>query len=172
MGEISKVSTGYPFDSKDFSDDGKYLVITNGNIQDDSATVNSSIGNHITIDDEKIKSAYLLDIGDILVTMDGTVGRTAKVAENGQILAQRVGRIKASDNEEFLYQWLNTGAFSKAMLELSHGGTIKHISLDEIRSFESPVPGNPNERQKVGEYFRNLDSLITLHQRKLETMKK
>ncbi|WP_329778854.1 restriction endonuclease subunit S [Allisonella histaminiformans] len=166
VSEVAFVSTGFPFDSKDFSDDGNFLVITNGNIQDTSPVVDDSLGNRISIDDNKIKSAYLLNIGDILVTMDGTVGRTAKVIMNGQILAQRVGRLKAFNSGNFLYQWLNTGTFSKEMSALSHGGTIKHISLDEIRSYEAMMPQNLDEQEKIGKYFDSLDNLITLHQRK------
>ena len=171
LSDVSVVSTGCPFDSKDFSDDGTYLVITNGNIQDTSANVDGTVGNRITVSVDKALNSYLLDIGDVLVTMDGTVGRTAKVSENGQILAQRVGRLKATIDSEFLYQWLNTGVFSKAMMELSHGGTIKHISLDEIRSFVSAVPTDADEQKQIGEYFKYLDNLITLHQRKLEKLK-
>lgn len=171
LGDIALVSTGCPFDSKDFSDDGDFLVITNGNIQDTSPVVDNSLGNRISIDDNKIKSTYLLDIGDILVTMDGTVGRTAKVIINGQILAQRVGRLKALNNSSFLYQWLNTGAFSKEMSILSHGGTIKHISLDEIRSYEAMIPQNDKEQEKIGKYFDNLDNLITSQQQELDGYK-
>lgn len=171
LGDIALVSTGCPFDSKDFSDDGDFLVITNGNIQDTSPVVDNSLGNRISIDDNKIKSAYLLDIGDVLVTMDGTVGRTAKVIINGQILAQRVGRLKALNNSSFLYQWLNTGAFSKEMSILSHGGTIKHISLDEIRSYEAMIPQNDKEQEKIGKYFDNLDNLITSQQQELDGYK-
>ena len=168
--DVAFVSTGFPFDSKDFSNDGDFLVITNGNIQDASPVVDDSLGNRISIDDNKIKSAYLLKIGDILVTMDGTVGRTAKVIINGQILAQRVGRLKAFNSGNFLYQWLNTGTFSKEMSALSHGGTIKHISLDEIRSYEAMMPQNSDEQEKIGKYFDNLDNLITLHQRKYDKL--
>lgn len=168
--EISVISTGYPFDSKSFSNDGKYLVITNGNIQDDSANVDDSIGNHVTITDKKVLSSYLLNIGDILVTMDGTVGRTAKVIKNDQILAQRVGRIKALINSEFLYQWLNTGTFSKTMIALSHGGTIKHISLNEIRSYKSRVPSLP-EQEKIADFFSALDEKIDLKEKEIEDVK-
>lgn len=142
------------------------MVITNGNIKDTSASVDGTVGNRITISDSLIKTMYLLDIGDILVTMDGTVGRTAKVVEHKQILAQRVGRLKATIDKEFLYQWISTGLFSNAMLELSHGGTIKHISLKEISSFSSFVPKNSKEQRKIGKCFESFDRLITLHQRK------
>ena len=39
LGEISEISTGFPFDSQEFNDEGEYLVITNSNIQDDSPVV-------------------------------------------------------------------------------------------------------------------------------------
>lgn len=43
--------------------------------------------------------------------MDGTVGRTAKVVDDNMILAQRVARLVANKNTEFVYQWLNQGSF-------------------------------------------------------------
>ena len=168
---LAEIKTGYPFDSDQFDESGEYLVITNGNIQNESEKVNSFVGNHIDITDDKILDAYLLNINDILVTMDGTVGRTAKVADKKLILAQRVGRLIPNINAEFLYQWLNTGSFFNNMKDLSHGGTIKHISLKDIGSYTAYLPKDNEEQIKIGDYFKNLDHLITLHQRKLELLK-
>ena len=164
--EMAVISTGYPFNSNEFSPEGKYLVITNGNIQDSFTNVDESVGNRITLLDRKILDSYILDIGDILITMDGTVGRTAKVAGNGLILAQRVGRVKPIGNTEFMYQALSTGDFSKAMTELSHGGTIKHISLNEISLFEFKSPVREREQNTVGKLLYLFDTLLSLHQRK------
>ena len=172
LGDIVKISTGFPFDSDSFTEDGNYLVITNGNIQDNSSIVVSTIGNHISVFDEDIISKYVLNVDDILVTMDGTVGRTAKVSKENMILAQRVGRLKATEDSEFIYQLLNAGNFSKDMLRKSHGGTIKHISLSEISSFETLFPVDKRERSKIGNHFKQLDTLIALHQRKLNKLKK
>ena len=166
LGEMAVISTGYPFNSNEFSPEGKYLVITNGNIQDSFTNVDESVGNRITLLDRKILDSYILDIGDILITMDGTVGRTAKVAGNGLILAQRVGRVKPIGNTEFMYQALSTGDFSKAMTELSHGGTIKHISLNEISLFEFKSPVREREQNTVGKLLYLFDTLLSLHQRK------
>lgn len=163
---MAVISTGYPFNSNEFSPEGKYLVITNGNIQDSFTNVDESVGNRITLLDRKILDSYILDIGDILITMDGTVGRTAKVAGNGLILAQRVGRVKPIGNTEFMYQALSTGDFSKAMTELSHGGTIKHISLNEISLFEFKSPVREREQNTVGKLLYLFDTLLSLHQRK------
>ncbi|OTO44254.1 hypothetical protein A5831_002282 [Enterococcus faecium] len=171
LSELAEVKTGFPFKNDDFIDGGNYLVITNGNIQNNSALVDGNIGNRISAVSDEIKDKYLLNYGDILVTMDGTVGRTAKVFEKNQILAQRVGRLVANTTPEFLYQWLNTGKFFGDMTKVSHGGTIKHISLSEISDFNAFVPVNEDERVKIGSLLLNIDKTITLHQRKLDLLK-
>ena len=38
--------------------------------------------------------------------------------------------------------------------------------------FDVNVPVDKKEQKKIGDYFRNLDNLITLHQRKLEKLKR
>ena len=51
------------------------------------------------------------------------------------------------------------------------GMAMPKLNQEVCRSI--PVSCPPFEEQKkIGDYFRNLDNLITLHQRKLETMKK
>ena len=47
---------------------------------------------------------------------------------------------------------------------------VPHLSLNDIREFPIRVP-NLEEQKKIGEYFSNLDNLITLHQRKLDKLK-
>lgn len=169
--QVAKIRTGYPFNSNEFTNDGKYLVITNGNIQTSLPIVDSSAGNRITMKDPRIVDEYVLNDGDILVTMDGTVGRTAKVIEKNQILAQRVGRLTAYENSEFLYQALQTGSFYKNMSLIGHGGTIKHISLSEIGSYKITMPDS-KEQNKVAEFFKNLDNQISIEEEKLAKLEK
>ena len=171
LGNIAVVKTGYPFDSNDFDDNGEYLVITNGNIQNDFHSVDSSRGNRIDIKTNTTLNEYVLNPNDILVTMDGTVGRTAKVEEQKQILAQRVGRLTAKSEAEFLYQFLNTGKFFEEMTLISHGGTIKHISLTEISNYRSYMPTSIEEQRKIGTFLSHLDNLLFLHQTELKKLK-
>jgi type I restriction enzyme S subunit len=165
LGEACRITTGFPFKSEDFRDDGNFLVLTNGNIQDDSPEVNDLSGNRILFREDSGLSKYVLDIDDILVTMDGTVGRSAKVAKHGQILAQRVARISGSLCQDYIFQILRAGAFEKEMAELSHGGTIKHISLNEIESFAFMCPSDLEEIKAISSCFNKIDTTIVLHQR-------
>ncbi len=166
LGEVADITTGYPFDSDDFDDDGQYLVITNGNIQNNLDTIDASIGNRINIDESSHINSYILELGDVVVTMDGTVGRSAKVTSRNQILAQRVGRLSAKSNYEFLYQLLNEGSFIIKMSELAVGGTIKHISLNEIYKYVSLFP-KQTEQTKIGNFFLQLDTLVNQHSSQL-----
>ena len=169
--DVSTIKTGYPFNSSDFDGNGVYRIITNGNIQDNSAFVDNSTGNKINILDKQIIKDYVLNIGDILVTMDGTVGRTAKVNNLYQVLAQRVGRLISNRSAEFLYQYLNTGEFHSLMTTVSVGGTIKHISLSDIGDFHTIKPTNDSEEYKIGAFLEKLDDLKALTEQKIEKLK-
>lgn len=55
--------------------------------------------------------------------------------------------------------------------EKVQGTSIKGITSAELLSKKIDVPIKYAEQQKIGEYFSNLDRLITLHQRKFEQLK-
>lgn len=52
-------------------------------------------------------------------------------------------------------------------LHVVQGSAIKGITKEDLLSKELIIP-SMEEQRKIGEYFRNIDRLITLHQRKLE----
>ncbi|WP_270277950.1 restriction endonuclease subunit S [Streptococcus infantarius] len=69
-------------------------------------------------------------------------------------------------NEDDIYFMVNTLKNIK-YIPASHE---RHwISI--FSEFNIPIPCNNVEQQKIGEYFSNLDHLITLHQRKCEQLK-
>ena len=42
----------------------------------------------------------------------------------------------------------------------------------DVENLDIKMPADTNEQKVIGEFFANLDRLITLHQRKLEEMKR
>ena len=46
------------------------------------------------------------------------------------------------------------------------------INKDEIGQVDVMLPTSADEQDKIGSFFSQLDTLITLHQRKLETLQK
>lgn len=55
-------------------------------------------------------------------------------------------------------------------LKFDDGVKQTNLSLKDVLSFEEYYP-EYDEQQKIGQYFSNLDNLITLHQRKCEELK-
>ena len=170
LGELGNVTTGKAFSSNEFNQKGEYLVITNKDISDSSRSQNV-LPDRINVSDEKLINKYNLSVNNILVTMDGVnLGKTAKFSNDKALLAQRVGRIQ-SNQLEFIYQVTASPEFVLTMRTLSVGNAIKHISLQQISNYTSFVPNSKAEQQKIGSFFKQLDSTIALHQRKLDLLK-
>ena len=56
------------------------------------------------------------------------------------------------------------------MKKMAASGTMQIVNKTEFSELLTMVP-KYDEQKKIGAYFRDLDNLITLHQRKLEKLK-
>ncbi len=102
---------------------------------------------------------------------------TARVGANAGSLYRHAGKVKISDNTvfiqasqniEFLYQLLIQFDIKK----LSFGTGQPLVKASELKSLELMMPTDMKEQMRIGVYFKNLDTLITLHQRKCDETKK
>ena len=77
-------------------------------------------------------------------------------------------------NPLFMQAWVKKESTKNFFLKASTEGASvcrKNIVWEELYKQELPVP-SIEEQTKVGDYFSNLDNLITLHQRKCDETKK
>lgn len=72
------------------------------------------------------------------------------------------------DNYYFAYM-LRSGSVRKSITFLAQGISRYNISKNKVMEIEIPLP-KTDEQQAIGAYFKHLDNLITLHQRKLEKL--
>ena len=102
---------------------------------------------------------------------------TARVGANAGSLYRHAGKVKISDNTvfiqaskniEFLYHLLTQFDIKK----LSFGTGQPLVKASELKNLELMMPTDINEQMKIGDYFKQLDNLITLHQRKCDDTKK
>ena len=106
------------------------------------------------------------DVGDLIMSVRAPAGAMGKTAYNA-VIGRGVAAIKGN---EFIYQLLvkmDSDGYWKA---LSCGSTFESLNSDNIKNADMLIP-DVSEQEKIGEYFANLDRLITLHQRKLEEEK-
>ena len=77
------------------------------------------------------------------------------------------------DNPEFLSIVLNGKNVERQLRRIVSSGArmdgLLNISFEEYTSIPILIPGR-SEQNKIADYFRNLDTLITLHQRELEKL--
>lgn len=174
LGEVANLLTGFPFESKKFVREGIKLVrgmnVKRGYL-DFSEELCECWSSSQGLDN------YLLNSGDILIQMDGAlIGKSyAKIKENQlpALLVQRVTRVRIQNqiaDESFVYQQIQKG-FLSYIKGTKTETAVPHLSLNDIESFEIATP-SVDEEKKIGAFFESLDHLITLHQRKLELLKR
>ena len=108
---------------------------------------------------------------------DGDFILTARVGANAGSLYRYTGKAKISDNTVFIQTEKNI-EFVYYMLtkfdikQLSFGTGQPLVKASELKNLDLKMPNSIEEQQKIGAFFSHLDILITLHQRKLETLQK
>ena len=115
--------------------------------------------------------------GDVLMTRIGNIG-TPKLIEKDEPLAYYVtlALLKPKNIDSNFLAWgISSPKVQRNIWKLTlHIAFPKKINLGEINQVSISIP-SINEQKKIGDFFKQLDSLIALHQRKLdhlELMKK
>ena len=71
----------------------------------------------------------------------------------------------------FLLSIVQSARFVKIVLDNCTGTSYPAINANDLANIEISYSYNIDECRKIGKFFRNLDNLITLHQRKLDKLK-
>ena len=164
MGEVVEFYSGLTYTPDDIDENADTLVLRSSNVKDgeivdaDNVYVDSSI-------------AYSDNVryGDVIVVVrNGSralIGKHAQIKRNMPhtvIGAFMTGvRYKAPD---FINALLSTPHFDKE-IEKDLGATINQITTGSFKKMSFKFPQMIEEQHQIGTFFRNLDTLITLHQR-------
>ena len=131
---------GFAFKSDSFDDEGKYGIITIKNVQDgafDSANVN-----RVKEVPSKMPDWCNLEIGDILLSLTGNVGRVCLVTSEKCLLNQRVAKLK-SDYPSYTYTLFRSKDMFIMMNNLANGAAQQNLS--PIRTGEQKILKPTNE---------------------------
>ncbi|WP_235788998.1 hypothetical protein [Limosilactobacillus gorillae] len=111
--------------------------------------------------------------GDIIVVVRN--GSKNLIGKHGQIKRQMdntvIGAFMTgirSETPDFTNAMLDTQQFT-IEINKNLGATINQITTGSFRKMAFVVSTNVEERKAVGTFFRSIDNLITLHQRKPNT---
>ena len=94
--QVADIYGGYAFNSKAYISDGKYKIVTIGNVTGDKYI--SGDYNRIDILPDNIQEQQILNNGDILISLTGNVGRISIVDGDNYLLNQRVAKLNVKNN--------------------------------------------------------------------------
>ena len=97
----------------------------------------------------------------------GKVGITSVELATSQAFYNMV--FASSSLRNFIFSRLEKASDNDEWLPLVSTGTQSNLNADKIKNWCISVP-NSNEQKLVGEFFKKLDNLLTLHQRKYEKL--
>lgn len=115
----------------------------------------------------KFKYPYPLK-GDLLISASGSIGKIVEYkGEDAYFQDSNIVWLKHDDRvvNIFLRQF-----YQKVKWSGLEGSTIQRLYNKNILETEIDIP-SAEEQMQIGAFFQTLDNLITLHQRKLETLK-
>ena len=161
------VGTATPY----YVEQGHFYLESN-NIKDGQINHNSEV----FINDEfyERQKEKWLHTGDMVMVQSGHVGHAAVIPEELDNSAAHALIMFREPKEKIEPYFLNyqyqTNKIKKKIDGITTGNTIKHILASDMQEFVVDLP-DYNEQKQIGDYFRNLDNLITLHQREVEKLK-
>lgn len=110
----------------------------------------------------------------VLFTTEAPMGNVAQIPdEKRYILSQRTIAFNVNDSlitEDFLAAILGSPKIFLKLSSLSSGGTAKGVSQKSLATVDLWLSKSIQEQTQIGNFFKNLDNLISLHQRKYDKL--
>ena len=172
LGEVGKTYSGLSGKTKDDFGHGEAKFVTYMNVFSNSVCL-PNMTEAVEIDDKQNKVLF----GDVLFTTSSEtpeeVGMSSVWLENAENIYLHSFCFGYRPTKEFnpyyLAYMLRSPSIREKITFLAQGISRYNISKNKMMDIEIPIPSIVEQKQ-IGEHFRTLDSLITLHHRKLEKL--
>ena len=110
---------------------------------------------------------------DILIAITGDIGKVGIIPDTVEKanINQHIARVRIRKEAlpYFVYQYLASDDTQKEYQKIKTGLSMPQLSLEQVRDIVVKIP-EFNEQGKIADCLRRIDTLITLHQRKLEKL--
>lgn len=159
LGEVVEITMGQSPSSKNYTENPNDHILVQGNADMKNGHVVPRVWTtQITKQAEK---------GDLILSVRAPVGDIGKT-DYDVVLGRGVAAIKGNS---FIFQLLTKMKINGYWTRFSTGSTFESINSDNIKNAQISIP-SLREQEKIGGLFNEFDSLIALHQRKLDKLKK
>lgn len=122
---------------------------------------------------DMIHSNFKLKKGDVLLTIVGSIGESAILKDPHEITFQRSVaflRPNKTITSGFLYSEIQGEKFQTELNNRKSTSAQPGIYLGDLSEIPLDTPPNLKEQEEIGKFFSEINSLLTLHQRKYEKL--
>ena len=155
-----------------YTDQG-HLLIRNSDIKDGFFEFGE---NPIYLDEEfsEQNKSRMHQLGDVITVHTGDIGTSAVIGDN-EVNSIGFATIVTRPNQEVLDSdyfatYLNTDTHKQWAISMATGDGRSNYNLKDYTKLVVPIP-QIKEQKKIAACIGNLNNLITLHQRKCDTLK-
>ena len=167
VGELGDVITGSTPStnySKYYSEDGIPWVTPT----DINENITYDTPRKLSVEGQKV--GRVVPKNTLLVTCIASIGKNTMLGEMGSFNQQINGLVPNFEKYDPFFLFTESSLWSQKMKREAAAGTMQIVNKTEFSNIETSAP-ELKEQQKIGNYFKYIDILITLHQRKLEKLK-
>ena len=171
LGEVATFSKGTGYSKQDLENDGTPIILY-GRMYTNYELVIHSVNTFTTAKEKSIYS----NGGEVIVPASGETAEDISVAsvveQANVLLGGDLNIIHTNKNVEpvFLALSITNGEPHKDMAKRAQGKSVVHLHNSDLAQIKLSYPSK-DEQKKIDSYFLKFDSLIALHQRKLEKLK-
>ncbi len=170
LGEIAVFSKGVGYSKNDLCEEGTPIILY-GRLYTKYETCIFDVDTFVK---EKAGSVYSKG-GEVIVPASGETAEDISIAsvvvKPGILLGGDLNIVSptAEYDSAFLALTISSGATHKYLSSLAQGKSVVHLHNADIQSVSAKFP-TKREQEKIHLLFGKIDTLITLHQRKLEKL--
>ena len=170
LGEMASFSKGMGYSKGDLKENGTPIVLY-GRLYTKYETIISDVD---TFADAKSNSVYSKG-GEVIVPGSGETAEDISIAsvvkKSGVLLGGDLNVITPPKNLDsvFLAISISNGKPHSDMAKMAQGKSVVHLHNTDLAEINLPYP-NIIEQQKIGSFFSNIDSLISLEQKKYDKL--
>lgn len=132
----------------------------------------------VYVDESAFKYLWRVNLNDeciVLPNIGANIGEVYFVEPSGlpydnNVLGPNAILLKANEDTYFAFTALNNLTFQKQLFENVGSSGQPKFNKTKLKSIQLYMPQN-EEQVKIGQYFRQLDHLITLHQHKCNELR-
>ncbi|PIO83368.1 hypothetical protein BSQ39_07265 [Loigolactobacillus backii] len=161
LGDAATFINGKAFNQSELLDSGRYPVLRVGNFYTNNSWYFSNL---------ELQDKFYAKKGDLLYTWSATFGPHIW-AGNKVIYHYHIWKIELNNKIEKQFALELLEADKTKILNNTNGSTMIHITKNEMESKKIYIPNN-NEQEKIGNFFRIIDDLVIVNQKKLKLLRK